>query len=617
MTTYTFLSTHDKFGVPDSINSEPIETISDELIDEINSTLTEGNTIYHRKPHWIRKSDIFTTDNCEIKLTFVNEGAGYKNGLGYYVYDKDHPPNRFSDITNIFIIFPNASLNNKGGKLVPGNTMKLVYEANSYDQAGGSNKRFMTENSSNNFIFPAGKGIGFVCLSNRWKNNGNTNAYLGVGHGMYSTDPSLNPESPGLKDHSVNFASVSSPGKIIYGFEDLRRDIWSDNDFNDLVYYITATPFSSIDGNSYNSTVEQKYKGFILCEDIKPGKGDFDYNDLIMKYNVTESLEYDKLKSITIKLQGLSRGASYNHDFGVVIPGIKSMNCKIYREIWIAETDTTIRKTITNEVVGTATDKIKLIENTYEFLPTHMSNTTGEYILPSYSLVRIDFLEGVETVNGFPYRFYLDIYGKGSIYSDAVYETSKALQSKGILLKNKIKILKDVESFRIPKEKVPLRKVYKRLEHNLKSNGKLFSNWYSSQYMDENKVRDEIVHTDASHNYSNIFIKNPYKDGLLIKDIQMDEDLETKFNENSMNALLSRDNMTTSQIADWNTLPSSFADHLTNFGDCYIKLNGSYGVNNFYYCVSINSGNPNTITNKGSMYLYRTTEIKKYVALVL
>ena len=291
--TYTFLASHDKQGYPsntnlDESNADISQSVSTQLINEINNTLSESKSITETHPDWIKKADIKTVKDCEIQITFVGEQAGYKNALSYYVYDPTDPPTRFQDIDNIYIIFPNASKVGSGGLMSPGDTIKLAYEVTSSELI--SNKRYAT---TLDYLFPANKCISFVIHANRWKNNNTNYAYLATNHWMYSSDPVLNGENQeNLKQHFVAFKSESEPDKIIYGCEDIMRTHSNcDHDFNDLLYYVTPTPFNAIDTSSYNSNSQQTFKGTVMCEDLlNKINADLDYDDFCVEYKITENI---------------------------------------------------------------------------------------------------------------------------------------------------------------------------------------------------------------------------------------------------------------------------------------------------------------------------------------
>ena len=508
---YTFLSTYSNYGYPSNINLDENnfniqETISSELISEISNTLTSGETIVDTHPDWIRKSSIMTTDTCDIKLTFIGEGAGYKNALSYYIHDIDNPPTRFSDISDIYIIFPNASKSGSGGNMSPGDTIKLAYEVTDYTTE--NNKRFAKDI---NYIFPKDKGVSFVIHSNQWKNNGTSNSFLRVGHHMYSSDPMLNPEpTEQLKNHFINFKSTTDPTKIIYGAEDILRTKRNcDHDFDDLLFYITPSPIGSIAENTYNSKLKQEFTGSILCEDLlNRENADLDYDDFCAEYNVVECIENDKIISITFTITGLCRGATLDHDFGVVIPKIKNMSgVEIIRETYIKSTNTNTLEYILNE---NGSDRIAIIKSTKNFLPSDTiwaTNTIDGHVtvLPSYVKMKIIFPgDGVSRseINNvyFPYNFYLRVYRDDyymwDLYSDEYYtDVSSDMKAEGINEKKKILLLEGVTGIRYPYEKKPLRVAYYNFLKYLKGD-KRYQRWYLTKWAKEYLLYPKIEHTD-------------------------------------------------------------------------------------------------------------------------
>ena len=150
-------------------------------------------------------------------MTFVSEGAGYKNVLGFYTYDLTNPLTTAPTAEQITIVFPNISAQGSGGSLVAGNKVKIG-------------------------TFPAGTGVGWVLLANGWNNTQVTN-----GLWRLFSCPSFNPEAdPTLRNHNVLLNDPDNQ-RIILGFEDIRRDnSGCDNDFNDAVFYVTANPYSAL-----------------------------------------------------------------------------------------------------------------------------------------------------------------------------------------------------------------------------------------------------------------------------------------------------------------------------------------------------------------------------------
>lgn len=654
MTEFVYLSKYTNRGVPDRLNRDEHDLnikqiISSRLVNEINTNLPGGVTVVKKHPEWIRKSDLITHNSCEITISFITEGAGYKNALAYYVYDRASPPNRFSDISKIFVVFPNASKIGGGGKLSAGDTMKLVYEDLSTETVDGK-KILLTAN----YIFPVNKGIGFVCLANQWKADGTPGAHLNTNHRMYSSDPALNPEyNDSLKHHCINYRSSVDDSKIIFGFEDLRRDHYSDDDFNDLVFLVTPSPISSIDVTSFNSMSKQSYNGHILCEDIEEATSDFDYNDLTLKYDITEHVDDDdgKIGCLYMKFQGKHRGALYNHDFGVIIPGIKSQtDCKIYREVYVTENGGVEKKCITSQIIGSGSDKIPIIKNTKSFLVGDYTNTTGpNNVLPSYVVLKILFPTHVSRseLNNtvMPYRFYIDVYTKDytvldhTIYSDSTYPSSQKMRSLGIQTKKKIMVIEGCDSIRVPIEKRKLHKAYPKFITNLRYNS--YKNWYSDAVSKPEFLREKITHIDNHSwdiylgNVSNASYKLTDGNSLLICPTSFDVDGDFTFSKSGVVSLLGANNLDSTNILDWDSISEEMVEKIVQlvdeYGDIYVKKSGSYnsGIvfdegDSFYY-VSTTSKQTNsdrlihnTLTGStGTLELLSWTGLRGYILCLI
>ncbi|WP_340064979.1 DUF4114 domain-containing protein [Ascidiimonas aurantiaca] len=215
---YRFLGSYDSDGVPDYLDVSDV--VSQETLDTIHLALPEGFPVPDYNPQYISSgydTDVILSEDAEVWVTFVGEGAGYQNVLGFYTYDTSQPRTSAPNTEEITIIFPNVSARGSGGGLEVGNKVKIG-------------------------TFEAGTGIGWVLLANAWSNGS-------VGNGLWKlfSNPDFNPESdPSLRYHNVLLSDPDNE-RIILGFEDIRRDYGScDNDFNDALFYVTANPFSAI-----------------------------------------------------------------------------------------------------------------------------------------------------------------------------------------------------------------------------------------------------------------------------------------------------------------------------------------------------------------------------------
>lgn len=216
---YNYLGTYSSNGTPNYMEAE-LDIITVETQEMISNALPESFPVPDYNPHYISSgfdTDLNLSANADVWVTFVSEGAGYRNVLGYYTYPVGNPPATVPSAEDITIIFPNVSALGSGGGLLMGNKVKIG-------------------------TFTSGTAIGWVLLANGWRNGQVTNGYWK----LYS-NTEYNPESnPSLKHHNVLLADPDNE-RIILGFEDIRRDYGScDNDFNDAIFYVTANPYSAM-----------------------------------------------------------------------------------------------------------------------------------------------------------------------------------------------------------------------------------------------------------------------------------------------------------------------------------------------------------------------------------
>jgi LruC domain-containing protein len=314
----------DLLGVPDNLElqNDPIDAA---LLNDINASLPERKPVPAYNPEYLSskaETDVILTEPAEVWVTFVHEGAGNKNTLGYYTYNKNKPPLTKKDIDSIHIIFPNASYLNSGGGLVSGNKVKIG-------------------------IFPANTVIGWVCIADGYRNNS-----ISAGSFIFFSDPELNPETdPAFRQHNVMLYDQARQ-KVLLGFEDLKRGGSADDDFNDIVFYVTSNPLTAIENTSYpkveNTAVDtdgdgiadpfddypmDKSKAFnnyypaadhfatLAFEDLWPGKGDYDMNDITLDYQLNQVTNSENgITGVLGKIVLKAMGCSFHNGFGFSWP---------------------------------------------------------------------------------------------------------------------------------------------------------------------------------------------------------------------------------------------------------------------------------------------------------
>ncbi|MFP5039655.1 LruC domain-containing protein [Parasediminibacterium sp. JCM 36343] len=325
--TLTGATSADALGKPTYL--EPTnDTISSDLLANLSYSLPESKALPGSKGQSYldnsATSDIIMSDTATVWLTFVSEGAGNRNTLGYYTYPTGNPPTKLADITNITYIFPNTSFKGSGGNLTSGNKVKL-----------GN--------------FGKGTTIGFVLFSDGWYSSKGY-GYVNTAAKAFFTDAYLNPETlPALKKHTV---LLQYKNLLLIGFEDLDRSAAScDQDFNDVVYYVSANPISAIqtanvkpvdvpvdtDGDGVNDVLDaypndakRAYNtyfpsatqyGTLAYEDNWPLQGDYDMNDLVVSYRYKMVLNAkSQLVEIDADFAPIAAGANFQNGFGVKFP---------------------------------------------------------------------------------------------------------------------------------------------------------------------------------------------------------------------------------------------------------------------------------------------------------
>ena len=323
-TVVTYFGTYDNSGRP--LNRVQSDVLSSELLSYVNTSLPESKAVPSYHPEFLSNSavtNINIVKTADVWLTFVHEGAGYLNSLGFYTYPTNAPPQTVSDIDSIKIALPNASLNGSGGSMLSGDKIYLGR-------------------------FEPGISIGFVLLQNAWNINSRT---VNPNATKYFADDILNNEKPTFKRHTVLLYD-SKHQLFLTGFEDVQRDNnASDNDFNDLVFYTTSNPVEAISNRNVRiidtpldtdkdgiSDTYDKFPtdptralvqhfpsdetwGTLAFEDMWPNAGDYDMNDLVVDYHYT-NIANGQNKSVELLADYAIRsvGATLKNGFAVQLP---------------------------------------------------------------------------------------------------------------------------------------------------------------------------------------------------------------------------------------------------------------------------------------------------------
>ncbi len=383
-------------GVPNYL-VQPNDVIDGTLLNDLNAALPEKQPVPTYRPAYLQQTaqtNLVLREEAQVWVTFLHEGAGYRNVLCYYKYQENDPPATPADIDTLYVAFPNVSFVNSGGGLVSGNKVSLG-------------------------TFPPGTVVGWALIANGYNGSAVTN-----GGGIYYSNANLNPEvNPANKKHCLLLNDLNRD-KFILSFEDLNREGSTDNDFNDAIFFVSANPIRAIDMTgialpTYTTTdadgdgvtdnfddypndatiafnnyyPAQNTVGTLSFEDNWPSRGDFDFNDLVVDYNINQVTNaQNKVVKIVAQLTTKAIGASYHNGFGFQLP--------INPALVASVTGTDIRKPVINRntngtEAGQSKATIIAYDDAFNRLPwpggaTGVNTTPGApYVQPNTQTITI------------------------------------------------------------------------------------------------------------------------------------------------------------------------------------------------------------------------------------
>lgn len=317
--------TQNQNGVPKYL-IQPRNTLSQAFLGAITASLPEGKPVPSYNATYLaqgNQTDLILEDSADVWVTFVHEGAGYRNTLGYYTYPVDQPPQQVRDIDTVHVLFPNVSFQGSGGGLQSGDRIHLG-------------------------AFGAHTGIGWVLIQDAFRSGS-----VRTSSQHFYSKPDFNPEPQAAdRQHTVLLYDAKRE-RIVIGFEDIARNSPScDQDFNDAVFFASANPIEAVDRSRMPQVIEsgqdtdgdrvpdqqdifpndadrafEQYVPFeggygsYAFEDLWPSRGDYDFNDLVVDYNVRQILNRaNELVSLQWTLVIRHIGASYHNGFGIALP---------------------------------------------------------------------------------------------------------------------------------------------------------------------------------------------------------------------------------------------------------------------------------------------------------
>jgi len=410
---FEYMGAYTRLGKPRYLTSR--RTISSDVLEFIAANLPESGNVPQTNENYLdskySSSVVFKQDG-ELWLSFAHEGAGYRNSLGYFLFDPEDPPKNASEIDVRTIAFPNSSFRGSGGALRTGDRIYLGK-------------------------FEKGTGVGWFLVPNGW--NSSSRTVNDSETTRYSIDNLNTFTEEEYRKHMVLLTN-NKEEYFVLGIEDLNRPS-GDNDFNDAVFLVDATPWGAAelvdtpvidegmkdeDGDGvadindiYPLDPDRAFTsyapgqgnfGTIAFEDMWPKTGDYDFNDLVVDYSFIEILDAkERVKDIELNLQIRAMGASQNHGFAFRLPidpsEVESVTGQVLKDDYVTIESNGTEAGLREAVIPVFTDGFSLfshverggIVNTNPNLPT---------VEPGKIVLKITFRDAIdrERIGGAPYQ---------------------------------------------------------------------------------------------------------------------------------------------------------------------------------------------------------------------
>ncbi len=213
--------------------------------------------------------NITLSADSHLSVSFIDEGAGYRNSVGYFEYSNT----AFEGLT-----FDNIDSNNSGNisfnELNALDGVQADYMFSNFSESGGGGSlRYgdslvigggsLSETADGlamegGKVFQAGTNVGFFLSANAFTGSGISGVDNSRDPNNFFSVDFLNPEA-GLNAtfgnaganarHTAMMFADTTKDAVLIGFEDLIRP-GGDNDFNDAIFLVQSDPATALSGNN-------------------------------------------------------------------------------------------------------------------------------------------------------------------------------------------------------------------------------------------------------------------------------------------------------------------------------------------------------------------------------
>lgn len=199
------------FGIDQGLPPYIIDvTVCPTLLDSIHSKFPNALNNMVKYPQLFSSSankKIELNSASEVYVTFIMDGADWRNTIGYYTYNINSLPTSASQLT-LNILFPNYSSIGLGGGLAEGDMVQV-----------GTG------------TFPAGTVIGFYLVANGWQSGLTTPGYY-----TDYTDQQLNMDND---QQSILYIDKECGNLMVNFKDDILQGNGQDYDYNDAIFTVS------------------------------------------------------------------------------------------------------------------------------------------------------------------------------------------------------------------------------------------------------------------------------------------------------------------------------------------------------------------------------------------
>ena len=264
-------------GKPDYLDASKKINVDATLKSYITTYFPEGKN--NVGPLVTDNADILIKEDANVVINYFGGDTGAKSVFAYYCYPKDASIDEIRKATkHACVIFPNAHGNSLGYYSGVAVNLKYINETGNFPQKDPER-------------IPANTKIGFLIWNNGW----------------------VNAKANGNKaGDRVNVITM----------EDWKN---GENDYNDVAFVISSNPIAAIEvpdvPNPGDRQGTEMYSGVLGFEDNWPEQGDYDLNDVVMKYQSSVDYNIDnKVLNIIDKFTLAWTGANYKNSFAYEVP---------------------------------------------------------------------------------------------------------------------------------------------------------------------------------------------------------------------------------------------------------------------------------------------------------